>query len=282
MTKLTVFFRALACLLLSLPVLAVPVAVNDTYTAAEDTVLVPTGTPLVSAAFNSGADGWTYVDDPFPSPFNTNAPGNATGSVNTTRGVGATGCLLVDVGRRPPTPRSSSGAFSRTFTLAAGATLEVKFNYRLRAVDTSYSFFASRYADAVFMIDGIRYGNGTSESLVGSLHAFDDRHGHPFLRKFGVHIEDGQRFSDGLLFGSMCGVALLPEEFRCAKEQAGAQLPAHHVCPLVDEQREVTVAVNPSAVGVPDDGLGSGANDEFLLQFGRRVNDYTAAVRGVH
>ncbi len=162
MNKLSVSLRALACFFSIVPAGAAPVAVDDTYTTAEDTVCVPTGNPLVSATFNGGAEGWTYVDD----TFGTNAPDFAAGSVNTTRGVGGTGCLLVDIGRRPPSPRSSSGAFSRTFNLTAGATVEVSLSYRLRAVNTVYSVFFQRDADAVLTVDGIRYGDGAGDSLL--------------------------------------------------------------------------------------------------------------------
>ena len=60
MTKLTVYHRALACLFLAIPAGAAPVAVDDTYSTAEDTVCVPPRTPLVNATFNGGAEGWVY------------------------------------------------------------------------------------------------------------------------------------------------------------------------------------------------------------------------------
>lgn len=165
MTMPSALRRALLSLLCPLPALAVPVAVNDTYTTLEDTAFVPVGPPVVNSSFEAGADGWAYLDDPFASPYNTSAPTYATGSVNTTRGVGATGCLLVDIGRRPPAPRSCSGAYSRTITLAAPATVEVSISYHLRAVGTVFSNLVSCYADAVFTVDGTRYGNGTNSAV---------------------------------------------------------------------------------------------------------------------
>ena len=47
--------------------------------------------------------------------------------------------------------------------------------------------------------------------------------------------------------GGVRGVAFLPEELGGAQEQARAHLPAHHVGPLVDEQRQVAVALHPLA-----------------------------------
>lgn len=50
-------------------------------------------------------------------------------------------------------------------------------------------------------------------------------------------------------------MAFLPEELGGAEEEPGAEFPAHDVGPLVDEEREVAVALDPVFVGVPDDGF---------------------------
>ena len=140
---------------------AAPVAVDDSYNLNEDTVFTA-GLPLVSASFNGGNSGeFVYADD----TFGTNAPNNSSGSVNATRGEGGTGCLLVETGRRPPQPRTSSGAWSRTFNLTAPATVDVSLSYRLQATNTEWTFFLSRYAEAVFTMGGTRYGSGTGTSL---------------------------------------------------------------------------------------------------------------------
>jgi len=165
MIQLTALRRALFSLLTCLPVLTVtaaPVAVDDVYTTQEDVPFSPTGPLLVNSNFDSGADSWTYQDD----TFGTNAPNNATGSVNTTRGTGGTGCLLVDIGRRPPQPRSSSGAFTRTINLAAATTVEVAMSFRLRVINPSYTGFLQRNAEAVFTVNGTRYGNSGGTSLL--------------------------------------------------------------------------------------------------------------------
>nr|GFC75354.1 hypothetical protein [Tanacetum cinerariifolium] len=51
------------------------------------------------------------------------------------------------------------------------------------------------------------------------------------------------------------GVAFLPQKLGGAQEEARAHFPAYHVGPLVDEQRQVAVALNPVFVSAPDDGL---------------------------
>ena len=59
-------------------------------------------------------------------------------------------------------------------------------------------------------------------------------------------------------------------------------LPADHVGPLVAEDGEVAVGLNPVFVGAPDDGLGGGADDELLFELGGGVDDDTRTVGVVH
>ena len=66
---------------------------------------------------------------------------------------------------------------------------------------------------------------------------------------------------------------LLPEELRGTQEQARAHLPAHDVGPLVAEDRQVTVGLDPVLVGVPDDRLGGRTHDELLLEFRIGIDD---------
>ena len=62
------------------------------------------------------------------------------------------------------------------------------------------------------------------------------------------------------------GVALLPQELAGAQEQAGPQLPAHDVGPLVQEQRQVAVALDPLGHVLADDRLAGGPHDDGLLE----------------
>ncbi len=104
--------------------------------------------------------------------------------------------------------------------------------------------------------------------LFGSrLHALDHRHGHDVFGHLGVDIEHAQHFFQRFLVGGVGGVAFLPEEFGGAQEQARAQLPAHHVGPLVDQQRQVAPALNPAREEMADDGLRGGPDDVRLFQF---------------
>ncbi len=64
----------------------------------------------------------------------------------------------------------------------------------------------------------------------------------------------------------MGGVALLPQELGGAQEQPRAQLPAHDVGPLVEQQRQVPVALDPAGHRVADDRLGGRAHGQRLGQ----------------
>ena len=68
------------------------------------------------------------------------------------------------------------------------------------------------------------------------------------------------------LLGGVGGVALLPQELGGPQEEAGPQFPAHHVGPLVQEEGEVTVALDPLGQERVDDRLASGPDDDRLLE----------------
>lgn len=61
-----------------------------------------------------------------------------------------------------------------------------------------------------------------------------------------VELQDVQHLLLRLLAGGEGGVALLPQELAAADEGRGVlELPAHHVGPLVQAQRQVAVAADP-------------------------------------
>ena len=75
-------------------------------------------------------------------------------------------------------------------------------------------------------------------------------------------------------------MALLPQELGRTQEQARTHLPAHDVGPLVAEDRQVAVGLNPVLIGVPDDRLRRRAHDQLLLQFGVGI-DHDALPLGI-
>ncbi len=64
----------------------------------------------------------------------------------------------------------------------------------------------------------------------------------------------------------MRGVPLLPEEFGGAEEKARAHFPPYDVRPLVDQNGEVAVGLNPARIHFADNCFGSRADDERLFE----------------
>ncbi len=81
-----------------------------------------------------------------------------------------------------------------------------------------------------------------------------------------VDVEHLQGLGPGLLGRCVDGVALLPEELRGAQEGPRHFLPAQDVAPLVYEDWEVAVALDPVLVEVADDALARRPDGEPLLQ----------------
>ena len=63
-------------------------------------------------------------------------------------------------------------------------------------------------------------------------------------------------------------MTLLPQELGGTQEQARTHLPAHDVRPLVAEDRQVAVRLDPVFIGVPDDGLRRGTHNQLLFELG--------------
>ena len=65
----------------------------------------------------------------------------------------------------------------------------------------------------------------------------------------------------------MRGVAFLPEKLRRAQEQSRTHFPADDIGPLIDQQRQVAIRLNPVAIRIPDDRFGRRPHDQRLFQF---------------
>ena len=130
------------------------VEVHQTAPTSSDVGMLLTMTP-VSALPN---EGFTYLDDTFKG---TSQPDFAAGGVDESGGFDGAG-LVVEVGDRPGGNRSSSGGWSRSFTLDAPATATVSFRYRLIF---NRNHENDEFGEAVFELDGVRYGSGPDDSL---------------------------------------------------------------------------------------------------------------------
>ncbi len=125
----------------------------NTFTLAESTT-------LVSANFNSGTDGFSYLDDAFRG---TNQPTYASGNRITSGGYSA-GALRVYLGNGDNnTINGMSGGWQVTFNLPSPETVSVSFRYRL-TIDANYE--SDEHGQALFSLDGSLQGAGPSSSLV--------------------------------------------------------------------------------------------------------------------
>jgi VCBS repeat-containing protein len=153
---------------------AVPTAVNDAYTVAEDGVLnVTTGGTIVAASFNSGADGFTYLDGAFGT---TLRPDLERGEHVPTLGDNGTGGIVVVCGPRTTTQGTTplSGGWSRTFSAPVAGTYGINLRYRLLAQS---EFENNEYQLALLEIDSTRYGTAYAAAANGvpaatALHRF--------------------------------------------------------------------------------------------------------------
>jgi len=85
--------------------------------------------------------------------------------------------------------------------------------------------------------------------LLLRLFALDHGHGQQLAVHLAVQLEDLQHLGVRLLLRGECRVPLLPQELARADEGRGVlELPPHHVGPLVEPQRQVTVAADPLGV----------------------------------
>jgi hypothetical protein len=116
---------------------------------------VPAG-PLFSAAFTSGADGFTYVDDPFRG---TSQPAYSSGSHITNGGFSGGGLRVYVGGIDNLTVSNMSGGFRRSFSLAAPAAISLTFRYRL---DQGKDYESDEVSQVLASLNGALVGGGAA------------------------------------------------------------------------------------------------------------------------
>src|SRR5437588_390028 len=117
------------------------------------------------------------------------------------------------------------------------------------------------------------------ELLALRLQPGDHRHRHPLLLERAVHAEHLSRLGLRLRLGRVRGMSLLPQKLGGAEKQPGPTPPAHDVASLVQEQRQVAVALNPLREHRVDDRFGRGPHHERLLERRRRVGHHRLGTR---
>jgi hypothetical protein len=153
------------------------------------------------------------------------------------RGAGAAGSVVVDVahdhatdeaGRHPP--RRVPGVL-----LLTCHTLELEVE--LLGEVLTQEVRRARLESLLVLHHGLARvaPHRAGELLRLGLEPRDRRHRDPVLHELPIQSQDEERLCLGLLGRGMRGVPLLPQEFGRAQEESGAQLPSHHVCPLIDQ-----------------------------------------------
>jgi len=108
------------------------------------------------------------------------------------------------------------------------------------------------------------------KTLVLALLAGHNGDGEMVAQELLVKAVDHPSFHDSLVLRLVRRVAFLPEKLRRTQEKARAHFPAHHVRPLVDEQRQVAVALHPAREGRADDRFRGRADHIRLRQLAAR------------
>ena len=85
--------------------------------------------------------------------------------------------------------------------------------------------------------------------------AAENRNGEMIARERFVNVEHLLRFRARFGFRFVNGVAFLPEKFGRAQEKARTHFPAHDVGPLVDQNRQIAIGLDPLRVARADDCL---------------------------
>jgi hypothetical protein len=93
-----------------------------------------------------------------------------------------------------------------------------------------------------------------------------NRDGAMIARKRFVNTEHALSFFARFGFGFVHGMAFLPEELRCAQKQPRPHLPSHHVAPLVEENWQVAIRLDPLGVTRADNRLARWPNHQRFVQ----------------
>src|SRR5690606_3918191 len=80
----------------------------------------------------------------------------------------------------------------------------------------------------------------------------------------------------------MSSMPFLPQKFSRSEKQSGPHFPTDNVRPLVDQNGQIPVGLDPVPVRIPNDGFGRGAYDQFLFEFGFRIYYDAFPIRIVH
>ena len=147
---------------------------NDSVSVAIQIDEISNEPVLLSADFDSGKDGFTYLDD----AFGTNQRRYAKGLYKSDKGYLGSGALWVTLGGRDDNPVSRmSGAWQHSFALNSAAPVTLTFRYRLGQTP---NYENNEYSDILIAVDDVQigvdgnsyidriYGNGNGGSSIST------------------------------------------------------------------------------------------------------------------
>ena len=103
------------------------------------------------------------------------------------------------------------------------------------------------------------------KSFILTLASLDYWNGEQLVVDSLVVVQNGTNERVGFCVRGVGGMSLLPEELACANKWRGVlELPTHNVSPLVEQERQVTVRVNPLAERRIHNGLAGWADSNGL------------------
>ena len=108
--------------------------------------------------------------------------------------------------------------------------------------------------------------NGTGKFIIFRLASFYNRHSQIIFTNLAINIEHLYGFFFSLFSTGMSSMSLLPQKLSCAQKQSRTHFPAHNISPLINQNRQIAIRLNPFCKTVGNNGLGSRANNQRFFQ----------------
>ncbi|WP_447968558.1 M12 family metallo-peptidase [Nitrospira sp. M1] len=119
----------------------------------------PPGQPIISASFDAGTNGFTYMDDTFR---NTNQPNFAKGAYQPNFGFTGGGLQVLVGGHSKAEKRNMSGGWRRSFNLPTARPIKISLRYRMGQTS---NYEPDEFSETLLSIDNTLIGPGGSQVL---------------------------------------------------------------------------------------------------------------------
>ena len=123
-----------------------------------------------------------------------------------------------------------------------------------------------RFPIAHHRFDGIGVMR-SREFLCLCFQSLNDRQCNIVFRESPVDAKNTQGFLFSILIGRVSGMPFLPQEFRGSQKQPCAHFPSNDIAPLIQEQWQIPIRLDPIPVRIPNNGLRRGPDDERFVEF---------------